>query len=155
MNETFRQKAALVVKWLIRDFHLTVFQACGIVGNLGRESEGFAILREIGAPAGRGGYGWGQWTGSRGSLFLNWAHTNHLDWRSDEANYGYLKHELEGPYAFVIFHLRAAKTLDQAVVTFERFYERAGVPAMNDRFVWAEEALRLYNAANGGATADA
>ena len=140
-QDVFRAKAPEVIAWLMRDFGLTDFQAAGIVGNTGRECLGFTELREIGQPPGRGGYGWQMWTGPRRRQFLNWCHAQKLDWRSDLANYGYLKSELKGDYAYVIAHLQETETLEEATEVFEKYYERAGVPAMKDRIEWAILAL--------------
>lgn len=150
MNAIFEAKAPKVMTWFMHDFGLLSYQAAGIVGNFGRESEGFVVLREIGAAPGEGGYGWGQWTGPRSHLFLNWCHLHALDWHSDEGNYGYAKHELETVYAYVIQHLKATRNLEAATVMFEKYYERAGVPALADRISWAREAERLYLASLKG-----
>ena len=140
-QDVFRAKAPLIIAWLMRDFGLKDFQAAGVVGNTGRECLGFTELREEGQPAGRGGYGWQQWTGPRRVTFLNWCASNKLDWRSDAGNYGYMKHELQTSYAYVITHLRETSNIDEATEVFEHFYERAGVPAMADRIAWAHLAL--------------
>ena len=147
MNKVFTEKAPPLIRNLIRDFGLKDFQAAGIAGNTGRESLGFTELREIGAAPGRGGYGWQQWTGPRGTLFLNWCAAQKLDWRSDAANYGYLRHELSTSYAYVLAHLRETETIEQATDVFEKYYERAGVPALADRLAWAKEAEAAFKAA--------
>ena len=133
----------------MRDFALKDFQAAGIVGNLGRESAGFTQLREIGAAPGRGGYGWCQWTGPRARAFLNWCHLKGLDWTSDKANYGYLRQELNTDYAYVVAHMRESGDVASAAETFERFYERAGVPDIADRVAWARAAYAAYHATAG------
>jgi tail lysozyme len=151
MDQTFREKAPTVAAQLMHDFDLTLDQTCGLLGNIGRECEGFTILREIGAAPGRGGYGWCQWTGPRAKLFLNWSAAHKLDWRSDGANYSYLRHELQGPYAYAVFHLKETSGIAQATEVFERYFERAGVPAMQDRIRWAEEAKAAYLAVHPAA----
>lgn len=151
VEETFKTKAPLLIKWLMRDFDLTAPQAAGVVGNTGRECLGFTVLREIGAAPGRGGYGWQQWTGPRARLFLNWCSANGLDWRGDAGNYGYLRHELNTDYAYVIQHLRECNTVAEATEVFERYYERAGVPAMQSRVQWAEMALEAFKHSEGNA----
>ena len=154
--DAFKAKAPEVVGWIMRDFALPDFAAAGVVGNTGRECLGFTVLREIGQPPGYGGYGWQQWTGPRRKLFLNWCANKGLDWRSDAGNYGYLKHELLGEdpansYAFVVTHLRECKDVAEAAVAFEKFYERAGVPALTDRIKWAQIALDAYHASQAPA----
>jgi len=146
MNATFRAKAPAVIGWLMRDFGLADYQAAGIVGNLGRESSGFTLLREIGAKCDRGGWGWAQWTAARARTFLAWCRAKGLLWQSDAANYGYLKHDLSGEYASVIVAMRKTQSVDQASDTFERLFERAGVPALADRRAWSRDALAAYRA---------
>jgi hypothetical protein len=83
-----------VVNGLMADLKLKDFQAAGHVGGYGYESGEFKHLHEIGQPDNQGGYGWAQWTGSRRIAFFNWCDANGLDWRSDEANYGYTIYDL-------------------------------------------------------------
>lgn len=52
-------------------------------------------MNERNPARGRGGFGWAQWTGPRRVEFEQWAAANHLDTHSDEANYGFLVHELK------------------------------------------------------------
>src|SRR5437879_2467078 len=93
---TFEVRGGWLVKVLAERFALTLTQAAGIVGNLGYESVGLAILQEI-KPAvsgSRGGYGWAQWTGPRRGTFEAWCALNKVAPSSDLANYGYLCQEL-------------------------------------------------------------
>jgi Phage tail lysozyme len=133
-----------VMRTLMNKFTLPDYQAAAIMGNLGHESNGLATLREIGQPEGRGGYGWGQWTGSRRDSFLRFAAANKLDWKSDNANCWYLIHELQGDYKGSISALEKTKNLKDATAAFERNYERAGVIAMASRVSWAKIALDSY-----------
>jgi hypothetical protein len=144
----FEQKAPAVMSALMKAFGLKDFQAAGPVGNLGRESGGFAELHEEGQAAGVGGYGWGQWTGPRRVNFLNWCKAKNLNWQSDEANQGYLIHDLSTSYKSVVTKLLHCTTLAQAVEAFEKYYEVAGVVAMADRLAWGERALKAYRAAH-------
>ncbi len=144
-HPVFEQKAPIFMSWLIRDFHFTPEQAAGIVGNIGHESGGFTQLREIGKPSGRGGYGYCQWTGPRAHTFLNYCHAHKLDWRSDLGNYYYLKDELSKQYAYLLAHLKETDSVAGATECFERYYERAGIPAMSSRIQWANLALAAYH----------
>jgi len=69
-----------------------------------------------------------------------------LDWHSDDAEYGFLKHELETSYAYVIGHLRPTTTLADATQSFERYYEGAGVVQMAHRLTGAQMALDAWRA---------
>lgn len=153
----FEQKAPAVMSALMAKFALKDVQAAGVLGNLGHESGGFVYLHEIGQPEGVGGYGWGQWTGPRRAEFLNWCAMQKLDWRGDAANQGYLIYDLSGEYRSTISALLKCRTLADAVLAFERNYERAGVPAIGDRVVWGQRALSAYHAtreaASNGASA--
>ena len=147
-EQTFKEKAPLVMKWLMRDCRLLDYQAAGILGNIGHECLGFTTLREIGQPGDFGGWGWSQWTGPRAHSFRDWCDGQGLDWKSDAANYGYLKHELKGAYAYCVAAVAKAKSAHEAAVAFERTYERAGVPAYESRQRWADLDLAAYRAFN-------
>lgn len=141
----FHQRAPYLIRALMAHFPgLKDFQAAGVAGNLGHESNGLTELREKGQPEGYGGYGYAQWTGPRHRSFVAWCAANKLDWRSDAGNVGYLIHELKSDYAACIRALMHAENLEQAVVSFERTFERAGVVAMASRLHWAERALNAY-----------
>lgn len=143
----FEQKSPAVMSALMMRFALKDFQAAGILGNLGHESGGFVHLHEIGAAENEGGYGWGQWTGPRRVEFMRWCVAQKLGWESDEANLGYLVHELTGEYRSTVSALLKCQSLTAAVLAFERNYERAGVPAIGDRVIWGQKALNAYHAA--------
>lgn len=145
-NDTlFRQKAPVVMRYLIEDFDLEVVHAAGILGNIGQECGGFQYMHEIGQPEGKGGYGWAQWTGPRRKAFFAWCQEKHLDWHSDEANYGFLKYELINTEKSAIPALLKTATLAAAVKAFERNYERAGTPNYKARTQWATTALDAFN----------
>ncbi len=148
--EVFALKAPGIMEALMERYVMKDYQSAGMVGNLGRECLGFTELREEGQPPNRGGYGWGQWTAERRVDFLHFCEQNHLDWRSDEGNLKYLFHELDGAYRSTITHVKNAKDVHEAATMFERFYERAGVVAMKDRWAWADRALSAYRAKHKG-----
>jgi hypothetical protein len=141
----FISKVPKVMRQLMDDFALSEIQAAGILGNLGTECAGFHVLHEIGQPEGRGGYGWAQWTGPRRQDFLDWCKKHSLDWKTDEANYGFLKFELQGSERRTISALLKTTTLEDAVATFERVFEGAGVPNMTSRNQWGRIALKAYH----------
>jgi hypothetical protein len=120
---TWEQRAGWVVNQLIADLKLKDFQAAGPVGGFGVESGEFKHLHEIGQPEGQGGYGWAQWTGSRRVAFLNWCDAQGLDWRSDEANYGYFVYDLKHGYKGFLAKLKKTKTLEEATHLAHREYE--------------------------------
>jgi hypothetical protein len=140
----FNAKAPKIVGDLMHDLGLTLNQACGILGNIGRECAGFTLLQEQSPTAGVGGYGWCQWTGPRRRAFFAFCASKHLSVNSDAGNYAYLLHELQTTEAGAITALKRATDLTSCVAAFERAFERAGVPAIADRVTWAKIALDAF-----------
>jgi hypothetical protein len=134
---------------LQKDLNIKPIHAAAILGNLGFESGGFTQLHELGQPAGQGGYGAAQWTGPRHTQFFNWcAMHGGIDWKSDEANYGFLIHELQTTQAHSLEHLKTTNNLEAAVFTFGYYYEAPGgttaiyLPGQAGRMEYAQRALR-------------
>lgn len=147
----FKKLAPVVMRDLMGDFGLTDEQTAAILGNLGHECAGFTILHEIGQPEGKGGYGWAQWTGPRRESFFKWCKANsNLDWQSDEANYGYLKFELQHDEKASIAALRKVQGIEKCTTVFLQEFERPGVLAPERRIEWAKVALAAYHAASTG-----
>jgi len=146
-QEVFRAKAPGVMQQLIADFDFTDFQAAGILGNIGHECLGFTKLQEIHpVGGGRGGYGWCQWTGPRRRAFEAWAAQEGLPLDSDEANYGFLKRELETTEHATVPAVKRASTLEDAVLAFQTKFERPGVPHPAPRVTWGRLALDAFRA---------
>lgn len=121
---------------LMRDFDLTRAQAAGFVGNLDHETGGFKFMQEIEpvVPGSRGGYGFAQWTASRRVAFEDWAAEKGLPLDSYEANYGFLKHELENTSeGSVLESLRQAQDVRDAATIVSKEYLRPGIPNLGSR----------------------
>lgn len=125
---------------LQKDFGLTRNQAAGVVANLWYESGGMnPDMNEgmkRGAPTSNMGQGYGvaQWTGSRKREFLDFAARNHMKPESVEANYAFLKHELQTSHADAIRAVKGTDSARAATAAFCRVFERPGVIAMNARY---------------------
>jgi uncharacterized protein (TIGR02594 family) len=139
----FVEKAPGVMKDLIRDFpELTVERAAAILGNIGHECAGFRQLQQ----GGGGGRGWCQWDGVRRDAFFKFADDRQLDWQNDQANYGYLIHELKDTSEKkVLPALQRETTLEGAVKTFDEIFERSGVKNLPSRNRYAQLALAAFN----------
>jgi hypothetical protein len=137
--------AAKLMADLQRDLDLTKEQAAGVVGNLMHESGGFGSLQEINplVPGSKGGYGYAQWTGPRRTAFENYVANNGLDPTSYEANYGFLKNELQtNPYENKQFMtVKSAQTAEEAARLISENYLRPGIPHMPARVAFANQAL--------------
>jgi TP901 family phage tail tape measure protein len=144
----FASKAPTIMARLQKDFGLSKEQAAGIVGNLGHESQGFTAFNQKG---GGSGIGWAQWSGSRHKQFLDWARARNLDPQSDEANYGFLKHELTNtPYRKAIDAVRGQSTAEGSMRAFEGVFEGAGVKNYPSRMRYTNQALAASSAAPPG-----
>lgn len=141
----FVAKAPGIMRDLMRDIPgLAAHQAGGILGNIGRECMGFRELVQMGMAEGKGGMGWCQWDGARREAFLKWANDHVQPWRSDAANYGYLVHELRTTEAGALQELLLQTSLEAAVVSFDKRFERSGVKALEDRVRYARLAMIAF-----------
>ena len=111
---------------LQRDFGLTTTQAAGIVGNLAHESGNFTMLQEIGG----GCYGYSQWCGVRKKAFRVYA-AKVGGQQTFEANYGFLKHELQTEYAGMLRRIRATTSVDAAAKIFMKEFLRPAPATAN------------------------
>jgi len=120
------QRGAAIRDRLATDLDIPPEAAAGIVGNLQAESGLGEQMQERNPTSGRGGFGWAQWTGPRRVAFEAYAKEHGLDPRSDEANYGFLRKELQSPeYQAMLQRMRQNK--GQSATIFEREFERPAV----------------------------
>lgn len=149
----FSQQAPMIMNRLMSDFKLTKEQAAGIVGNLGHESAGLqAGIQERNPTAGRGGLGWAQWTGPRRVAFEKYLAETGQSANDPEANYGFLKKELESTHRSALTSVRQANSTEQAMRVFEERFEAAGVKHYESRLKYANQALSVYNPEAGTGT---
>jgi hypothetical protein len=146
-TKTFTLKAPWIIARLREDFDLTAEQAAGILGNLGHESAGLTAFQEVGPTAGRGGFGWAQWTGPRRVQFESYCARNKLNLKGDKANYAWLFLELKRAFKGTIKALKKADSLEEAVIVFEKNFEKARVKNYPSRTKWAQLALDAYRGA--------
>lgn len=163
------QRQVNLMKALMADYGFTAAQAAGIIGNFVVESGGADLPPNIneggaaGPPRFSGGYGWAQWTASRQRTFIDYAVKNgYMSSRSvsatDAANYAYLKYELNTGYKNTVTDLKKQTSPENAAISWERTFERAGVPALGKRSAAARTAYNNYVASGstgneGGAEA--
>ena len=140
-GDTFEQRAGGVVSRLMADLGLTREQAAGAAGGLGGES-GLEAVNEKNptVPGSRGGFGWGQWTGTRRTDFEQFAKDRGLSVTDPEANYQFLVHELTGKESAALAALRQAGSVDDATKVFTMAYERPGIMNMGSRLDFARKA---------------
>lgn len=132
------------------ELRLTPEQAAGVMGNLAHESGWFRHMQEINpVGGGRGGFGWAQWTGPRRRKFEAWTAQHGLDPRSDEANFGFLKHELLSTERRALGPLQASRDANTASDAFMDHFERPGVRATGSRRSNAAQILSAYQQGGG------
>lgn len=142
-DNLFVRKAPGVMKDLMNDFpELTLEHAAAILGNIGHECAGFTQFEQGG---GGGGRGWCQWDGDRRTAFFAFADARGLARESDEANYGYLRHELKNTSEGQVLQAMKRDTiLELAVKTFNDVFERSGIPNLPSRNRFAVLALETF-----------
>jgi hypothetical protein len=101
---------------------LAPHQAAGVVGNLMQESGGGIPSW---GPTGDNGTAWGaaQWRGDRFNGLKQFAKDNGLDYKSTEAQQGWMRHELTTTHSDAYDALRAATSPEDAATAFNRKYE--------------------------------
>lgn len=147
MSALFTRKAPPIMRKLMVDFPAWgELDAAAVLGNIGGETGGFKLMQEVKplVKGSRGGWGWCQWTGPRRRAFESWCKEQRLSVESDEANYGFLRHELKTSERKTIAAVAAAGTLEAKTIAFERSFERAGIPHHDSRIRWAQLALKAY-----------
>jgi len=115
LSEDQMKRAASVRDDLAKDLNMSSAAASGIVGNLVQESG----LQGIESAS--GDIGWAQWRGPRRKEFLEYAASHSLDWRSPEANYGFLRHELLTKYPELLQKLRELKGTPEEIARQSAF----------------------------------
>jgi len=103
---------------------LTHEQAAGKVANL--QAESGQNIKPWGVTGDNGtAFGAAQWRGDRFSGLQKYAAERGLDFRSTEAQQGFMRHEYLGPENRAYKALTSAQTPDQAATAINRFYERS------------------------------
>ena len=116
----------------------------GVLGNFELESGFNPRVNEggkVGAPMGVGGYGFGQWTGSRQTGLVNFAKQQKMDPGDPNLQAKFLLYELEGPEKKAAAYLRGAVSPEESARRFLTDFERAGIPKTQQR---QEAARAIY-----------
>jgi hypothetical protein len=145
-------RGAWVIRRLMADPRLGItnkIHAAAVVGSLAGESR-LTVIQEENPIAGRGGWGWEQATGSRRVALENFgASRGDRGATTDETNYLFLVLELLGSEAAAWTATKKATTLADAVLTFERLFERpSSLSDVNRRVEYAQQALDAMGASD-------
>lgn len=115
-----------LIEDLQEDFDLSERQAAAIAGNLAHESGNFRMLHEINGTC----YGYSQWCGVRKRAFRAYA-ASAGGQDSYEANYGFLKHELETDYGPMLGKMRDTDQVEVATRIFMKEFLRPAAKTAN------------------------
>jgi hypothetical protein len=123
-------------------------QIAGVLGNLQQESGLQGNINQGGAAGGPSGNfaddnanGWGlaQWGGARKQGEIDYAKQHNLDPGSLEANIGYMNQELDTTYSKTISDIKNTSTPEDAALVWDKDYEQASDPQMQNRDQYAEQ----------------
>lgn len=145
---------------------MTLNQVAGIIGNWSQESQvnpkltqsGFiastATNQQIIALGGAGGkaIGLAQWDGGRRTALANFAESQGKHWSDINVQLEYLKTELDGWEGANLVSggfNDPSKSAKDLVLIFEEKFERAGIPAMDNRYAGADKFLSNYKGGGG------
>ncbi|WP_146013929.1 phage tail tip lysozyme [Trinickia dabaoshanensis] len=140
--------ASQITQNLEQRYGLNAAQAAGVLGNLQQESGLQGDINQggaKGAPSGNfaddNGNGWGlaQWGGARKQGEINYAHDHGLDPGSLQANIGYMDQELDTTYSKTISDIKNDSTPEQAALDWDKDFEQASDPQMQNRDQYAEQ----------------
>lgn len=136
------QTGSWMMQRLQKDFGLSPAAAAGFAGNGEIESQGYRTLQEINptVKGSRGGYGWMQWTGPRRRAYEAYAKANNLNPSSPEANYGFMKYELQNTPEGqnTLRKLQGVKDPAQAALIVSKNYLMPGIPHNEKRMAAAQ-----------------
>jgi hypothetical protein len=138
---TTDQRAQKIMGFLQKDLGLTKAQAAGVVGNFLQES---ATLNP--GQGGDNGHALGiaQWNGPRKHGLFQFAKEHGGNATSLDTQLQYLKHELTHGESKSLAALKRTSTPEQAALTFQRTFERAGNPMNGNRVRNARMAYNRY-----------
>ena len=134
---------------------LTDAQAAGIVGNLDHEAPGMnPEQRQIGGGPGHGIAQWGasnpkmdRWARKPGDNVVDFAASHGGSPTSLQTQLDFTWYELNHGYG--LSALQKTTTVDSATTTFEKHFEAAGKPEMDDRLRRAKAALAAFGGGGG------
>ena len=121
-------------------YGFTSQQSAGVVGNLMKES-GPALDTSVKAAGSEQSFGIAQWNAGAGRYqqLLEFANDLGRDWTDIDVQLRFIVWELENFPYLGLSHLRAARTIEQAVIAFEEKYERPSVPDRPSRIAYARD----------------
>lgn len=126
---------------------LTPVQAAGVVGNLDQESYMDPTIHQIGGGPGRGLAQWstgGRWDTYPGDNLVEFANNAGVDRYGLQVQLDFIWYELTEFSYYGLAQLRAATTIDAAVVAFQDKYEGCGTCHTDRRIAYAQDAYNLY-----------
>ena len=127
----------------------TVEQACGIVGNLLKESNNRGVIDPAAINRSEGSQGIAQWNPAKAAGYRlqglqKWAASEGLNWRLLYPQLKYIIYELQKYSYLGLSALRKAKTVREASIAFEERFERPAKGTTLDRISFSNEMYSKY-----------
>lgn len=126
---------------------LTPIQAAGVIGNLDQESYMDPTIHQIGGGPGRGLAQWsagGRWDTYPGDNLVEFANNAGVDRYNLQIQLDFIWYELTEFSYYGLAQLRAATTIEAAVIAFQDKYEGCGTCHTDRRIAYAQDAYNLY-----------
>ena len=127
----------------------TIEQACGIVGNLLKESNNRGIISPAAINRSEGSQGIAQWNpakaaGERLQGLQSWTAKENLNWRLLYPQLKYIIYELQKHSYLGLSAIRKAENVRDASLAFEKRFERPAKGTTLDRISFASEMYSKY-----------
>ena len=127
----------------------TIEQACGIVGNLLKESNRGGIIDPAAVNVPEGSRGIAQWNpanaaGNRLQKFQQWATSQGLNWRLLYPQLKYIVYELENYSYLGLNAVRKSNSVEEASKQFEQRFERPALGSTEDRINYSREMYHKF-----------
>lgn len=121
------------------------YQAAGLVGNFMQESGvnlNTSALNSIGA------FGIAQWLGGRKDRLIDYATSQGKEATDLKIQLEFVMIELNGSESAAFKQILATTNVDEAARAVEKYYERSGGSAVEQRVAYSQDVLRLYGGTN-------
>jgi hypothetical protein len=132
LNGASLQNISYVRNRLKSEFGITDIQFCGIAGNFVQESSFYPTAEEYRGKPNKGGKGLAQWTADRRVAAEEWLGMPIIK-APLSRQVDYLIYELKNTEKSTIPAVKRTNSVSDAVMAFEKNFERAGKPAYENR----------------------
>lgn len=142
---------------ILKSYGMTDIAAAGIMGNFGRETGGTYDPRIVQGgsradyPVSGAGYGLPQYTyGPYQTGLVTWSNQHNVGCNTAAGQIGYLMSLISGTSWYNA--MNSTNSVEEATRLFEVNFEKAGVPAMEQRYAYANAVYQKYRGQGGSSS---